>query len=75
MPAESHAAYDRAEACVIACAEAFRGDGEILASPIGLIPVIGIVPDYFADLTELMSKNIKAVYSRFPSWEVFYKCW
>ena len=32
------AADDRAEACVIACAEAFRGDGEILASPIGLIP-------------------------------------
>jgi len=31
---------DRAEACVIACAEAFRGDGEILASPIGVIPVI-----------------------------------
>jgi acyl CoA:acetate/3-ketoacid CoA transferase beta subunit len=31
---------DRAEACVIACAEAFRGDGEILASPIGLIPIV-----------------------------------
>jgi acyl CoA:acetate/3-ketoacid CoA transferase beta subunit len=41
-PAESTAAYDRAEACVIACAEAFRGDGEILASPIGLIPVIAV---------------------------------
>ena len=33
---------DRAETCVIACAEAFRGDGEILASPIGLIPVIAV---------------------------------
>jgi len=32
----------RAEACVIACAEAFRGDGEILASPIGLIPMIAV---------------------------------
>ena len=31
---------DRAEACVIACAEAFRGDGEILAAPIGLIPIV-----------------------------------
>jgi acyl CoA:acetate/3-ketoacid CoA transferase beta subunit len=31
---------DRAEACVIACAEAFRGDGEILASPFGTIPLI-----------------------------------
>ena len=32
---------DRAEVCVIACAEAFRGDGEILASPFGTIPAIG----------------------------------
>ncbi|MCW2936455.1 MAG: CoA-transferase beta subunit [Actinomycetia bacterium] len=34
-------AADRAEVCVIACAEAFRGDGEILASPFGTIPAIG----------------------------------
>ena len=27
-----------AEVCVVACAEAWRGDGEILASPIGTIP-------------------------------------
>ena len=38
--AELPVAADRAEACVIACAEAFRGDGEILAGPIGLIPVV-----------------------------------
>jgi acyl CoA:acetate/3-ketoacid CoA transferase beta subunit len=31
----------RAEVCVIACAEAWRGDGEILASPIGTIPTLG----------------------------------
>lgn len=31
----------RAEVCVVACAEAWRHDGEILASPIGLIPSIG----------------------------------
>jgi acyl CoA:acetate/3-ketoacid CoA transferase beta subunit len=36
------AAADRAEVCVIACAEAFRGNGEILAAPIGLIPVIAV---------------------------------
>ncbi|MEV8514116.1 CoA-transferase [Dactylosporangium sp. NPDC051484] len=30
----------RAEVCVVACAEAWRGDGEILASPIGIVPVI-----------------------------------
>ena len=31
----------RAEICAVACAEAFRGDGEIMASPMGLIPTIG----------------------------------
>ncbi|MET9664213.1 CoA-transferase [Streptomyces sp. NPDC006475] len=31
----------RAEYCVVACAEAWRGDGEILASPMGLIPSVG----------------------------------
>ncbi|MFC9848121.1 CoA-transferase subunit beta [Streptomyces sp. NPDC060223] len=30
-----------AEYCVIACAEAWRGNGEVLASPMGLIPSIG----------------------------------
>ena len=30
-----------AETCVIACAEAWRGDGEFLASPIGVIPTLG----------------------------------
>ncbi|MEX0663659.1 MAG: CoA-transferase [Acidimicrobiia bacterium] len=30
-----------AEICVVACAEAWRGDGEILASPIGVIPTLG----------------------------------
>ncbi len=31
----------RAEVCVVAVAEAFRDDGEILANPIGTIPMIG----------------------------------
>ncbi|MEU9604203.1 CoA-transferase [Streptomyces sp. NPDC048057] len=31
----------RAEYCVVACAEAWRGDGEVLASPMGLIPSVG----------------------------------
>jgi len=31
----------RAEVCVVACAEAWRGDGAILASPLGLIPSLG----------------------------------
>jgi acyl CoA:acetate/3-ketoacid CoA transferase beta subunit len=34
-------AATRAEVCAVACAEAWRGDGEILASPIGLIPAVG----------------------------------
>src|SRR5205823_4719413 len=31
----------RAEVCVTAIAECFRGDGELLANPIGTIPMIG----------------------------------
>ena len=31
----------RAEFCVIACAEAWRGDGEVMASPFGTIPALG----------------------------------
>lgn len=31
----------RAEYCVLACAEAWRDDGEVLASPMGLIPSVG----------------------------------
>jgi len=31
----------RAEVCVTACADAWRGDGAILASPMGLIPTLG----------------------------------
>ncbi|HUD36249.1 MAG TPA: CoA-transferase [Streptosporangiaceae bacterium] len=30
-----------AETCVVACAQAWRGDGVILASPLGLIPSLG----------------------------------
>ena len=31
----------RADCCVIAVAECFRGDGEIMANPIGTVPMIG----------------------------------
>jgi acyl CoA:acetate/3-ketoacid CoA transferase beta subunit len=31
----------RAESCVIACAEAWRGGGEVMASPFGTIPSLG----------------------------------
>ena len=31
----------RAEVCAVACAEVWRGDGEILASPMGLVPSLG----------------------------------
>lgn len=32
----------RAEVCVIACAEAYRGNGEVIASAFGTIPAIGV---------------------------------
>jgi acyl CoA:acetate/3-ketoacid CoA transferase beta subunit len=31
----------RAEVCIVACAEAWRGDGEIIASPMGIVPTLG----------------------------------
>jgi len=31
----------RADICAVACAEAFRGDGEILVSPMGFVPRLG----------------------------------
>jgi acyl CoA:acetate/3-ketoacid CoA transferase beta subunit len=31
----------RADVCVVACAEAWRGDGAILASPMGVVPSLG----------------------------------
>ena len=31
----------RAEVCAVACAEAWRGDGEVLASAFGFVPAIG----------------------------------
>ncbi|CAM5289726.1 MULTISPECIES: CoA-transferase subunit beta [Streptomyces] len=34
-------AATRAEYCVVACAEAWRGAGEILASPMGIVPAVG----------------------------------
>jgi acyl CoA:acetate/3-ketoacid CoA transferase beta subunit len=34
-------AVTRAEVCVAACADLFAGDGEILVSPMGLVPSIG----------------------------------
>lgn len=33
--------FTRADICVLACADAWRGDGEIVASPMGTIPSIG----------------------------------
>lgn len=39
--AGQQAGATRAEVCVTACAEAWRGDGEILAAPMGIVPRLG----------------------------------
>ncbi|MGA4838588.1 CoA-transferase subunit beta [Streptomyces sp. G45] len=39
-PAARPGAATRAEYCVVACAEAWRGDGEILAAPMGTLPTV-----------------------------------
>ena len=41
MSSELSDLITRAEYCVVAIAECFRGDGEILANPIGNVPMIG----------------------------------
>lgn len=42
VPAETTQTVPRrADYCVIACAEAWRGDGEIVASPMGTMPTLG----------------------------------
>lgn len=41
MNASATRSITRAEYCVIACAETWRGDGEVLASPMGAIPSVG----------------------------------
>jgi acyl CoA:acetate/3-ketoacid CoA transferase beta subunit len=40
-PADADGPATRAEICAVAIAECFRGDGEIVANPIGTIPMIG----------------------------------
>jgi acyl CoA:acetate/3-ketoacid CoA transferase beta subunit len=34
--------FTRADVCAVAIAELFRGDGEIMASPMGVLPTIGV---------------------------------
>jgi acyl CoA:acetate/3-ketoacid CoA transferase beta subunit len=41
MTATEASQVTRAEVCVVAVAECFRGDGEMLCNPIGTIPMIG----------------------------------
>ncbi len=41
MSGTAAAEATRAEICAVACAEAWRDAGEILASPIGVVPTIG----------------------------------
>lgn len=41
MSSQSVTSVTRAEYCVVACADAWRGDGEILASPMGTVPAVG----------------------------------
>ncbi|MBC9724787.1 CoA-transferase subunit beta [Streptomyces sp. TRM68367] len=62
----------RAEYCVVACAEAWRGAGEILAAPIGTVPAIGarlarltFAPDLLlTDGEALLTADVPAVGAR-----------
>lgn len=62
----------RAEYCVVACAEAWRGDGEVLASPMGTVPSIAarlakltFAPDLLlTDGEALLTGDVPAVGAR-----------
>jgi acyl CoA:acetate/3-ketoacid CoA transferase beta subunit len=41
MSTIDHAGVTRAEYCAVACAEVFRGDGEVMASAFGVAPALG----------------------------------
>jgi len=52
----------RAEVCIVACAEAWRGDGEIAASPMGLVPTAGARLARATFATDLLLSDGEACY-------------
>ena len=42
QPSDRSTAVSRAEVCAAAIADAFKDDGEIFASPMGLLPMLGV---------------------------------
>jgi acyl CoA:acetate/3-ketoacid CoA transferase beta subunit len=83
--------YSLHELCAVACAEAWRGDGEILASPIGVIPTLGarlakatFAPDLLlsdgiaslvANTLPLVGSSVKVVEGYLPYRTVFDIVW
>ena len=59
-------AATRAEVCAVACAEAWRGDGEILASPIGTIPTVGARLAYLTFAPDLVLTDGDALMTAEP---------
>ena len=58
----------RDEICVVAIAEAFRGDGEILCNPIGITPIIGgrLARATFEPTMVMTDAKIKELVDRTP---------
>ncbi len=56
----------RAEVCAVACAEAWRGAGEILASPMGLLPSLGARLARESFSPDLLLSDGEASYVRGP---------
>lgn len=52
--------YSLAELCIVACSEAFRGDGEVLATGIGVIPRIAASLAMKTSNTDLMMTDSQA---------------
>ena len=75
-------AATRAEVCIVACAEAWRGDGELLASPMGPVPQVGarLARATFEPglmLTDGVASLVDgdAIYGRMPYRKVFDVVW
>ena len=58
--------YTLAELCIVACAEAWRGDGEMMASGMGLVPRLGASLAKHTFSPDLMMTDAESVLVREP---------
>ena len=60
--------FRRADVCCVAIAECFRGDGEIVANPIGTIPRIGGLLARMSFEPDLVMTDGEAMFTTAEEW-------